>query len=584
MGSSTCAPEDNLANCNMALNCVACQHISEEPCLLPCLHSVCAKCARRGSEINGALCSICQESIAGKELMMPPEYGLILNILDENVDEAKCSNCDKDEKSTMFYCSTCGQVLCGYCKEEVHTAKMFSEHKLINIGNFKANTQCTCHREEITMVSSKTKEPFCGKCYATLSHEKRRYCVSIDIAYQQDRAYDGMNALQVVMKSIKQKESEVNAMFEEETRGTLNFFNLLLERVKSLSQSRTCEIQRKHREQSVFFGDWKKDIENVLSSGSSCIILSTLFIQKASKHDFLCLVPHLEKRMKSLLQKQLQISYKKLEHVPHSLESNAKVVEPFPELVQLLPEMVPCYKTSMNGFFDRYLNVMRNQTWTLEKKYERLKNAVHNDCGGSYVNNVRDLSSSIINDLENVKRTIEGQKTTVFSMWTEDENRLKNQKQTSSNENVKEMKEKRTRDKNPENDTVKGNCDKLKCVNGSQIPKKQGFNISTTAKLSISQTLTRAQSAPEMNSQNYVGYYQSSSSLESVDFYNQLKWEQPSRLTRHQGHLVPIIGSRWRDKQVTRTRSDSFEGHEEAVKHLVRAVRETREKEFALKK
>jgi hypothetical protein len=35
---------------------------------------------------------------------------------------------------SMFYCNTCGQALCGPCREETHKAKMFSQHDIIHIS------------------------------------------------------------------------------------------------------------------------------------------------------------------------------------------------------------------------------------------------------------------------------------------------------------------------------------------------------------------------------------------------------------------------------------------------------------------
>ncbi len=35
---------------------------------------------------------------------------------------------------SMFYCNTCGQALCGPCRDETHRAKMFSQHDIIHIS------------------------------------------------------------------------------------------------------------------------------------------------------------------------------------------------------------------------------------------------------------------------------------------------------------------------------------------------------------------------------------------------------------------------------------------------------------------
>lgn len=106
----------------------------------------------------------------------PPDYLVHFVVESSNDEKPVCANCDKGDRSPMFFCDTCGtyclfcqknlwerlqngidsdhskiecvfrsdekyfliciigQALCGTCRDETHRAKMFSQHDIIHMS------------------------------------------------------------------------------------------------------------------------------------------------------------------------------------------------------------------------------------------------------------------------------------------------------------------------------------------------------------------------------------------------------------------------------------------------------------------
>jgi len=171
------------------LLCILCNQAFQNPCLLACYHTFCAACLR-GRAVDGKLaCPLCGKLTPLRDgHSLPPSDHLLRFLVESTCEEfPRCANCDRDEKSPMFFCNTCGQALCGQCRDETHRAKMFSKHDIIHMSmKTKENAKkCSLHGEPFTMFCTTKKAMLCMKCFRDTSAEARRYCVDLDTAYNQ---------------------------------------------------------------------------------------------------------------------------------------------------------------------------------------------------------------------------------------------------------------------------------------------------------------------------------------------------------------------------------------------------------------
>nr|CAD7402939.1 unnamed protein product [Timema poppensis] len=92
------------------LLCFLCDDYYSEPCLLGCYHTFCARCLR-GRELDSKIaCPLCgQQTMLRDGTTLPPADLLMRQLIDlANAENPPCANCDKRDKTSMYFCSTCG--------------------------------------------------------------------------------------------------------------------------------------------------------------------------------------------------------------------------------------------------------------------------------------------------------------------------------------------------------------------------------------------------------------------------------------------------------------------------------------------
>ncbi|XP_063220388.1 RING finger protein 207-like isoform X2 [Bacillus rossius redtenbacheri] len=171
------------------LLCFICDDYYSEPCLLNCYHTFCSRCLR-GRDVEGKItCPLCGQQTTLKEGMVLPPPDLLMRQLIElaNAENPPCANCDKRDKASMCFCSTCGQALCSHCRENTHRAKMFSTHEVVHMSKCAKEThrRCALHGEQYIMFSNTQKSMLCVNCFRDTPAEARLHCVDIDTAYTQ---------------------------------------------------------------------------------------------------------------------------------------------------------------------------------------------------------------------------------------------------------------------------------------------------------------------------------------------------------------------------------------------------------------
>nr|CAD7434662.1 unnamed protein product [Timema monikensis] len=113
------------------LLCFLCDDYYSEPCLLGCYHTFCARCLR-GRELDSKIaCPLCggdlgaedpqpllsknvkgnilrQQTMLRDGTTLPPADLLMRHLIDlANSENPPCANCDKRDKTSMYFCSTC---------------------------------------------------------------------------------------------------------------------------------------------------------------------------------------------------------------------------------------------------------------------------------------------------------------------------------------------------------------------------------------------------------------------------------------------------------------------------------------------
>ncbi|OXA58597.1 hypothetical protein Fcan01_07864 [Folsomia candida] len=200
---------DTLESCSRSpLLCLICNKVYEDPRLLSCYHSFCAKCLPGRLGDAKLVCPLCGKPTPLKDGTGPPSDHLLRFLLHSSPDiHPSCANCDNKSRAPMYYCNTCGQVLCNGCREETHRAKMFSTHDIIPVSKYTKDTpkKCSVHGEQFIMFSNLQKTMLCINCYRDTAMEGRLHCVDLETAYSQgckklDRAVMSLRDLQVAVR------------------------------------------------------------------------------------------------------------------------------------------------------------------------------------------------------------------------------------------------------------------------------------------------------------------------------------------------------------------------------------------------
>lgn len=169
------------------LICCICDDFYQNPCLLSCYHSFCARCLENRMNNGVIFCPLCGVQTECDGGRFPTDM-LLKKLIDLfNVDNPPCANCDKRDRTSMFFCSTCNQALCGVCRENTHRAKMFVSHDIVPMSKFSQEglKKCLVHGEAYVMYSVPQRMMLCVNCFRDMPSESRQQCSDIDTAYTQ---------------------------------------------------------------------------------------------------------------------------------------------------------------------------------------------------------------------------------------------------------------------------------------------------------------------------------------------------------------------------------------------------------------
>ncbi|XP_011503717.1 PREDICTED: RING finger protein 207-like [Ceratosolen solmsi marchali] len=291
------------------LLCSICHDYYNDPCLLSCFHTFCVRCLR-GPQLDGKIsCPICGQTTQMKDGAQQPPIDQLMRQLVElaNCENPPCANCEKRDKTTMFFCTTCGQALCTHCREHTHRAKMFSSHEVIHMSKCKKDTQRRCHShgEQYIMFNQTDKCMLCATCFRDTPADVRLHCVDIDTAWQQtskkmEHAVNSICELQAAMREglldLKSQLDELKHNVDTEKRGLNAYCQGIQEAVNKTHSTVLLELHRDFDIKEKMVRTQLLSLGIVLPALQTHLGLCTAFTSATSKYQFLELAhPMLER-------------------------------------------------------------------------------------------------------------------------------------------------------------------------------------------------------------------------------------------------------------------------------------------------
>ncbi|XP_024874817.1 RING finger protein 207-like isoform X4 [Temnothorax curvispinosus] len=297
------------------LTCGVCHNYFNEPCLLSCFHTFCARCLH-GPHIDGTIkCPLCGQQTQLKDgAQLPPPDQLIRQLVElANSENPPCANCDKRDKSTMFFCTTCGQALCTHCREHTHRAKMFSTHEVVHMSKCAKDTQrrCPSHGEQYIMFSQSAKCMLCTTCFRDTPPDARVHCVDIESAWQQaskkmERAVNSICELQAGIKdgvmALKSQLDELRHSLESEKRALTAFCHGMQEAITKTHAYVLAELQRQFDSKERMVRSQLLALGGALPVLQMHLMLCTAFTTGATKYQFLELAHPMLERLSRVAQ------------------------------------------------------------------------------------------------------------------------------------------------------------------------------------------------------------------------------------------------------------------------------------------
>ncbi|XP_076654074.1 RING finger protein 207 isoform X3 [Halictus rubicundus] len=295
------------------LICTVCHDYYNDPCLLSCFHTFCARCIR---SIDGKVtCSICrQQTQLSDGAQLPPSDQLIRQLVElANSKNPPCANCDKRDKSTMFFCTTCGQALCTHCREHTHRAKMFSSHEVVHMSKCTKDTQrrCSTHGEQYIMFCQTAKCMLCATCFRDTPAEARIHCVDIENAYQQaskkmERTVKSIRELQAGVedgvKALMLQLKELQHNLDSEKKALNSFCQGMQEVINKTHGSVLTELQRQFETKDRMVQTQLLSLGSALPVLRMHLMLCTAFTSSATKYQFLELAHPMLERLNRVAQ------------------------------------------------------------------------------------------------------------------------------------------------------------------------------------------------------------------------------------------------------------------------------------------
>ncbi|XP_024216804.2 RING finger protein 207 [Halyomorpha halys] len=297
------------------LLCYICKDYFSEPCLLSCYHTFCARCLQNKSVDSKLSCPTCGSSTSMKDnCLLPPPDTVMRHLIDlANTDNPPCSNCDKRDRPSMFFCNTCGQALCPTCRENTHRAKMFSTHEVIPMSKCAkdGHRRCPVHGEQYIMFSNSQRSMLCVNCFRDTPAEARLHCVDIDTAYSQacknlERSLMSVREIQGLVRSgvvsCRTLLEELHHNTNTEKSTIHSFCQGMQDVITKTQAAMLLEVQRQYESKERVLHSQLMSLSGVIPILQTHLLLCHTFSSMATKFQFLDLVYPMIDRLTSVSQ------------------------------------------------------------------------------------------------------------------------------------------------------------------------------------------------------------------------------------------------------------------------------------------
>ncbi|KAK6629234.1 hypothetical protein RUM43_003051 [Polyplax serrata] len=295
------------------LTCYLCNEYYSDPCLLQCFHTFCMKCLR-GREVDGRIsCPLCGNLTSLKDnSVFPPADNLMKQLVElVNAENPPCANCDKRDKTSMFFCSTCGQSLCHQCRENTHRAKMFSSHDIMHMSKCVKDSQkkCPIHGEIFIMFNNVQKSMLCVTCFRDAPNETRMHCIDIDAAYTQtskklDRVVitlcEVQNSVREGLLMFKTHLEELRHNMDCEKHTINTFCQGMQDSIAKTHSNMLMEVQRQYETKERSFRGQLVNLGIILPVIQMHLVLCQSFTNIANKFQFLDLANPMIERLSAI--------------------------------------------------------------------------------------------------------------------------------------------------------------------------------------------------------------------------------------------------------------------------------------------
>ncbi|VDM53753.1 unnamed protein product [Angiostrongylus costaricensis] len=311
------------------LDCHVCGKELISPCLLPCLHSVCASCPPCCATSNNS-------SSSGRS--SPDRLAEFLIETSHETAEI-CANCEQI-KQPMYFCETCQQALCHECRNVVHQARMFATHQVViaaESARVRGRVACTLHSEPYILYCTEQKSLSCIQCFNERSPEDRHHFVSVGAGHKicTEKIEKWATKLRLYQEEKREELKVRERLLSEQSSGyqaakdsLYQLCQQIQDTVLSTRDRLAQELEQAYKTAEETCRQQVEEIFSIMGPIRLCLMSAQILCSSASPIDVLQLSGELNKR--SIVTRSID----KLPpiHVIDSIEARteiAKALEPF---------------------------------------------------------------------------------------------------------------------------------------------------------------------------------------------------------------------------------------------------------------
>ena len=212
------------------LTCTVCLEEFKEPKLLPCCHTFCKGCLERilekCSEKKRVSCPQCraEHEVTGSG---PSAFLTDFTVLQAfrirklTTKRNSCGMCSSEGVPPVSFCEECEEYLCGYCDGAHKRMKVFTEHSVVLLGDFKPESfipkpkpyYCQQHPQNVVQFFCQTcNQLICGNCVVQSRNK-----------FAQDGSKHSMHTFTALNDGLKPMEEDLEKLVDSADRDRMRY-------------------------------------------------------------------------------------------------------------------------------------------------------------------------------------------------------------------------------------------------------------------------------------------------------------------------------------------------------------------------